>query len=166
MSKGRKFVPYTYDLGYQNSALIPQTIRGYFEGEFLKAVSEHTSQDLVYPCNYMHGRANYASSYLTYRCLWNPNFDVEAGLKDFFTKTCGDEAGQKLYSFYKILVDLWIERWIPEVETGLSCIPSPDYKRMYTKVYTEKDVLYLSDLLKEAEKAPPSAERSRVMFRF
>jgi hypothetical protein len=164
MSKGRKCVPYTYDLGYQNSALIPQTIRGYFEGEFLKAVSEYTSQDLVYPCNYMHGRANYASSYLTYRCLWNPNFDVEAGLKDFFTKTCGDEAGQKLYSFYKILVDLWIERWIPEVETGLSCIPSPDYKRMYTKVYTEKDVLYLSDLLKEAEKALPNDIAFRKRF--
>ena len=164
MAKGRRCVPYTYDLGYQKDALIPQTIRGFFEGEFLRAMAPYTADDLVYPCNYAHGRANYASAYLTYRCLWNPDFDVDAGIFDFFCKTCGAGAGVKLYAFYKKLVDLWVERWIPKVETGLTCIPSPDYKRMYTEVYAEKDVLTLAKLLEEAESALPPGEAFKKRF--
>ena len=164
MSKGRKCVAYTYDLGYQKDALIPQTIRGWYEGDFLRTMAPHISQDVVYPCNYGHGNSNYASSYLTYRCLWNPGYDVAAGLRDYFEKTCGKVSGGELYAFYRLLVSAWEERMVPTVTNGKSCIPSPNYKLMYSKVYTEDIVNRLIAHLDAAERALPSDAAFRKRF--
>ncbi|MDD4024499.1 MAG: DUF4838 domain-containing protein [Kiritimatiellae bacterium] len=164
MPEGRKCVPYTYDLSYNSQGLIPQTLRGYFEGEYMRAMAPHIAQNLVYPCNYLHGRGNYLSAYLTYRCLWNPDYDVDAGLADYFNTTCGEDAGRHLVAFYRLLLDGWVKGYVPEIKSGWGSIPAPDFK-LLGKAFPEPTVKKLIALLGAAEKSLPADDaKSKARF--
>ncbi|MFA7173869.1 MAG: DUF4838 domain-containing protein [Kiritimatiellia bacterium] len=178
----KKPVAYTYDLSYAGAGLVPQLLRGYYEGEFLRTTAPHLSDRFVYTCNVRTvkdgdiSHESFLSNYLIQRALWNPEYDAAAGIEDYFRLTCGDQAGAHLVKLFRILVDCWEKDYLPAFERGpyfkhtmvplrtFRCIPYIEYERLNTQTLSKPVLRALAAELDAAEKALPEGETFRQRF--
>ena len=165
----KKCVPYTYDAGYEEDEAIQQAIRGYFEGEFYKALDGFIDPSLTYNCMYRGGAPYHYSAYLASRCMWNPDFDVDAAIREYFRLMYGPAAAP-LTDFYYGLLNRWINHYLPhEPVDGASrkgSIPSPNKNVFHFQTFEEGAARRLLALLDTAGAAvaPDSTEGRRVAW--
>ncbi|MFA7173868.1 MAG: DUF4838 domain-containing protein [Kiritimatiellia bacterium] len=167
----KKCVPYLYLLNYsENGGPVPQLMTGVFAGEFFKRVKNRTAEGLSYPCIGRFSTKNILAAYLTYRCHWNPDYDVRAGIRDYMTALFGTEAGAHLSRFCDQLVERWTKHYIPAVASDpylgerLRSIPYMMFTRFYTETLTEEVVKRLNAELDAAEKALENDPERKVRF--
>jgi hypothetical protein len=165
----KKCVPYTYDAGYEEDEAIQQAICGYFEGEFYRALDDFIDPSLTYNCMYRGGAPYHYSAYLASRCMWNPDFDVDAAIREYFRLMYGP-AAVPLTDFYYGLLDRWINHYLPhEPVDGASrkgSIPSPNKNVFHFQTFEEGAARRLLALLDKAGEsvAPDSEEGRRVTW--
>ena len=162
-----KFKPavYVYDAGFANDAVIVQTLRGYYEGAFLRDVMGRVDNEFIFPCFSPKSETYNWSYYPACLALWNPATDVEAVLEEYYRLMFGPKAGPLLLSFYRRLADRWSNHYLPLVKGGVDgSIPGPDYKLLYTKTFPEPVVRELMAALDEAERLLPSGTKERSRF--
>ena len=163
---GLKCVPYTYDAGYNEDEAILQALRGYFEGEFYRAVADWTDPALSYNCMYEMGSKYHYSTYLSNLAMWNPRTDADAVIREYFRLMYG-RAAEPLTHFYYGLIDRWVNHYLPLVDKATrSSIPGPNLDKLYTKTFTAEACRGLLDDLDRAEKAlePGSMEMRRFKW--
>lgn len=164
----KKCVLYTYDLSATQNNVFPNMLRGYFEGEFLRHVRPRTDPRHVYTC-LTRGLAegefpNVLSAYLVMRALWNPDFDADAGMEDFYRLAFGDRAGERLIAIYRLVLKRWREDYIPKFEKGPLFRMSMDSRQCFRSIpYTELPVFNTTtlspDVLDEIERELAAAEK-------
>ena len=164
----KKCVPYTYDAGYAEDEVIQNAIRGYFEGEFYRVLEGYIDPELTYNCMYRGGAPYHYSTYLASRCMWNPSYDVDAGLKEYFSLMYGS-AAKTLTEFYYGVLDRWINHYLPYEPTAKSrkgSIPCPHKNVFHFKTFEESAARRLLALLSRAEKEVEvgSLEEKRVKW--
>ena len=166
----KKCVPYTYDIGYDEDEVIQQAIRGYFEGEFYRVLDGSIDPSLTYNCMYRGGIPYHYSTYLASRCMWNPDFDVDAALKEYFHLMYGP-AAEKLEEFYYGVLDRWINHYLPyepypATESRKGSIPCPNKNLWHFTTFEEGACRKLLATLDEAEKLlkPDTLEMKRFTW--
>jgi len=153
----KKCVPYSYDIGYDEDEVIQQAIRGYFEGDFYKIFKDYIDPELTYNCMYRGGAPYHYSTYPASRCMWNPDFDVDAALEEYFRLMYGPAAA-KAREFYYGVLDRWINHYLPyETENGgygsrLGSIPGPMKPVWNFKTFEQGAAKMLLAILDEGEK--------------
>lgn len=121
-------------------------------GEFVGDVPKALGKDLGDGCLFLDSSFNfpyYTSFYAAYRSMWNPDWDVDAGIEEHFPLFYGKEAGKYLLDFHRILKkDFMAEYYKQNVAVPL---------------YPAALVDSLEELLKKAEAAiaPDSIEMRR-----
>ncbi|MHB8994653.1 MAG: DUF4838 domain-containing protein [Armatimonadota bacterium] len=112
-----------------------RAVKPYCNGAFFE--NESTSQ--TFRC---------LDEYVTMKLLWNPDQDVDALLKDYFTSFYGP-AAEPIGAIYARLEDLW--RKVYTIYGG----DSPRYASrvdLWEKIYTEEELAGMGRLVAEAEK--------------
>jgi hypothetical protein len=100
--------------------------------------------------------------YLMARLMWNPDFDVDAALNEYYGLMYG-RAEKTISRIFTILIDGWEKsRWTP---------PLPDYHRVglktiHEETYPASTVKKIEELIEKAlsEVAEDSLERERIEF--
>ena len=155
LTKTYKPTIYTYDAAYSKDGVIEQTLRGYFEGELLRAAWPYIDHEFLLSCvNHDNYKVYNWSGYLTLRALWNPQTNPDAILEEYFQRMFGTEAGPILDGFYHDLVKRWVNFYLPYAEEGrlYVSIPGPNLKRLYTTTFPANVVKSLAAKLNAAEK--------------
>lgn len=154
-------VPYTYDAGYQPDEAIVQALRGYFEGEFYRAVAGCTDPELSYNCMYEMGGKYHYSTYLATRAMWNPLCDADAEIREYFRLMYG-AAAPFLTEFYYGLVERWTKHYLPGAPVGRGSIPAPNLKDYYSRTFPGETCRALVSLLdRAAASVPPASMEAR-----
>ena len=102
----KKCVPYTYDVRYEEEETICLAVRGYYEGEWYREMEGFIDPALTYNCMFRGGWIYPYSTYLATRCMWNPSYDVDAGIQEYFRLMHG-KAAPYLKDFYYGVLDRW-----------------------------------------------------------
>ena len=170
-----KVVPYLYHLCYNaDGGPIPMLMQGLFMGEFLKKTAPCTDElGIYYPCFGRFGRTDPLAAYLLYRSAWNPEFDAISGAKDYLTSLLGKEAGGEIAALVVRLKELWLERYIPEVDVGpyvgrnTRCIPQLQHVAFYKKMLTDEVIAELEAKIVAAERlVAGDKRRERILSEF
>ncbi|OQA81757.1 MAG: hypothetical protein BWY31_03673 [Lentisphaerae bacterium ADurb.Bin242] len=160
-----KIAPYTYDVFYGKNGCPVDVLRGYFEGEFLRAMRPYIGRE--YRACAQASYRTYYSTYLVARAMWNPDFNAQAALDEHWPLLYGEKAGASLKKFYHILLDRWVNHYLPTFRPKtFGCIAGVDHILLYQKGFPVPVIDDLERALAEAESAtvPGSVERRRVDF--
>ncbi|MBR2426467.1 MAG: DUF4838 domain-containing protein [Lentisphaeria bacterium] len=160
-----KVVPYLYDPSYYPQGAISHAIRGYFEGEFLREMAKHLSKEDLFPCVHFQWEYYY-SYYLLARAYWNPDFDVDAAQAEHFRLLFGEKSAKHLNEFYKLLIDRWVNHYLPTLKVERRCIPAVDYTILYKKAFNKDVGTKMKKILAAAKKdlIPGSEAKRRFDF--
>ena len=167
LTKNYKPCIYTYDAAYTKDGVIEQTLRGYFEAEFLKKAWPCIDHEFLYSCvNHDNYKVYNWSGYLTLRALWNPESDPEAILAEYFPLMYGEKAGAILNDFFHLIVKRWTNFYIPYAEEGrlYVSIPAPNLKRLYTTTFPAGVLNQLEAMLAAAEKEIAAGSKEAQRF--
>ena len=150
----KKCALYTYDLSATQSTVFPTMLRGYFEGQFLKHVRPHSDPHNVYTClarGHKEGEfPNVLSAYLVMRALWNPDYDADAGMEEFYRLAFGRKSGDHMVAIYRLLLERWREDYLPKFEKGPLFRQTMDSKQCFRSIpYTELPVFNTTTLTPE-----------------
>ena len=103
------------------------------------------------------------SFYVAFRLTWDPDFDVDAAMAEYYNLAYGPAA-----EHVEALYDLWIDRWEGYEFTldPLAPMAHLDRDQVYGRVYPPEIVAEMKRLLDEATAALPgdSIEAARVQF--
>ena len=176
----KKGALYTYDLSATQNTVFPTMLRGYFEGEFLKHVRPYSDPHNIYTCltrGIKEGEfPNVLSAHLVFRALWNPDYDADAGMEDFYRLAFGEKSAESMIAIYRLILKRWREDYIPKFEKGplfkqtmdkLQCFRSIPYTEIPVFHTTTMDAPTLDAIekyLASAEAALPQEEVYRRRF--
>ena len=168
VARGYKPAIYTYDASYSKDGVIEQSLRGYFEGELLRAAWPYIDHEFMLPCVCHDNYKVYNwSGYLTMRALWNPQTNPDAILEEYFLRMFGPKAGPVLDGFYHDIVSRWVKFYLPYADEGRLdvSIPSPNLKRLYTTTFPAGVLKSLEAKLDAAERAIAPGSQEAARFR-
>ena len=147
----KKGALYTYDLSATQNTVFPTMLRGYFEGEFLRCVRPYSDPYNIYTCltrGLKDGEfPNVLSAYLVFRALWNPDYDADAGMEEFYRLAFGEKSGERLIAIYRLILKRWREDYIPKFEKGPCFRQSMDKLQCFRSIpYTEIPVFHTTTM--------------------
>lgn len=160
-----KVVPYLYDPSYVPEGALAYSIRGYFEGELLHKMKNYISDEDIFSCTNFRWEYYY-STYLIARAYWNPEFDVNAAIQEHWKLFFGEKSARSLQTFYDLLINRWVNHYLPNIPVYKRCIPLMDYSALYKKGFPRSIGLKMENLLKQAEKDLPDTPEARRRFLF
>ena len=161
-----KVIPYLYDPSYAPQGGLCYTLRGYFEGELLHKMKDYLDAENIFPCVSFKWDYYY-STYLIARAYWNPEFNADAALQEHWKLFFGEKSAKSLQKFYALVIDRWVNHYLPKLPVDKRCIPGLNYPLLYEKGFTIPVGKQMSALLKQAEADLPKNDkdaRRRFLF--
>jgi len=155
---------YVYDAGFANDAVLVQTMRGYFDGEFFRMIRDRIDNEFLFPCFSSLTEKYTWCYYPSCLAMWNPDTDVDAVLEEYYRLMFGEKAGVRLRNFTYRILDRWIGSYVREAENVRGSIPGPDYRILYTKTFPESVVKELLAELDTVEAMLPEGSPERRRF--
>ncbi len=140
---------------YQGTNPFIVAVSGEFVGDIPELFGKYLGRTSLFFDHCMNSPGNawfhYPATYAAYRSMWNPKWDVEAGIDEHWESFYGREAGNYLRQFHKLVKDCYLKYGV-------------NAEKSQPLLYPMSDLTKMEELLDKAQKAvkPGTVEEKRM----
>ena len=159
-----KVVPYIYSAGWSFGAGIQLSLQGWYMGDWLKEYADVIDNRNAYACLCGWTKDYFYTMNLCARAMWNPDFDKQAVMDEFWERFYPPAAAKPLKAFHDRVIDIWETKTMPKnPDTYVSSLAGPRYANLYA-TFDREWMLDTLAKMDEARRAvvPGTADGARV----
>ncbi len=159
-----KLVPYVYSAGWSFGAGIQLSLQGWYMGDYLRLYSDVLDNRNAYACLCGWTKDYFYTMNLCARAMWDPAFDKQAVMDEFWERFYPPAAAAPLKEFHDDVIRVWETKTMPgNPDTNISSLAGPRYANLHA-TYNADWIRASEKLLNKARLAvvPGTVAGSRV----